>query len=197
MTYPTPVPHREALFALCDRLPDDLPWAVTASENLALRGFDVSPGDLDVTTTADGAYRIESLFSETVTRAVVPPAEAEAEFIRSHFGALSLHGTEVELMGDVEHRVGEAKPPRRTDETADGEWVPDPPVAETREFLTVEGRDVPVMPLAVEAAGYRARGDHDRAATVEARIEAADGRETDRDDAQTGSRIPAETEGER
>jgi hypothetical protein len=159
MTSRPSVPHREALVALCDRLPADCSWAVTASENLALRGFDVSPGDVDVVTDAEGAYRIEELFSEHVVRAVVPPEEAEADRIRSHFGALSLSGTEVELMGDVEHRF-------------EGEWVTDPPVAETREFLPVAGREVPVMPLSYEAYGYRARGEPDRAAAVEARLDA-------------------------
>ena len=161
MTAATSVPHRDALFALCDRLPTDLPWAVTASENLALRGFDVSPGDVDVVATADAVYRIESLFSEAVVREVVPPEEAEAETIRSHFGALSLSGTEVELMGDVEHRI-------------DGDWTPDPPVDEAREFLTVADRTVPVMSLAVEAAGYRARGETDRAAAIERRMAATE-----------------------
>ncbi|MWG34693.1 nucleotidyltransferase domain-containing protein [Halomarina oriensis] len=166
-----PVPHREALFALCDRLPADLPWAVTASENLALRGFDVSPGDIDVVSDAEGVYRIEELCSESVVRAVVPPEEAEADHIRSHFGALSLSGTEVELMGDVEHRVGETtESPPKAGETGGGEWVADPPVAEAREFLTVADREVPVMPLDVEAAGYRARGETDRARRIEARI---------------------------
>ena len=160
MITPSSVPHRDALLALCDRLPSDLPWAVTASENLALRGFDVSPGDVDVTTTAAGVYRIEDLFSDHVARDVVPPEDAEAETIRSHFGALSLHDTEVELMGDVEHRV-------------EGTWVADPPVAESREFVAVEGREVPVMPLDVEAAGYRARGEDGRADAIEARLAVA------------------------
>ncbi|MFC5971411.1 nucleotidyltransferase domain-containing protein [Halomarina salina] len=176
MTFSSSAPHRDALLALCDRLPSDLPWAVTASENLALRGFDVSPGDVDLATTADGVYRIEELFSDHVTRDVVPPEEAETETIRSHFGALSLHGTEVELMGDVEHHI-------------DGEWVADPPVAEVREFRTVEGREVPVIPLDVEAAGYRARGEPDRAAAIEARLEAARDEDAER---ATNSAVPEE-----
>jgi len=159
MTPSPSVPHREALVALCDRLPANCSWAVTASENLALRGFDVSPGDVDLITDAQSAYRIEKLFADAVVREVVPPEEAEAEHIRSHFGALSLSGTEVELMGDVDHRV-------------DGEWVADPPVAETREFLAVAGRAVPVMPLSYEAYGYRARGEPERAAVVEAHLDA-------------------------
>ena len=179
MTPATSVPHRAALFALCERVPADCPWAVTASENLALRGFDVMPGDVDVTTTAAGAHRIATLFSDRVVRDVVPPTEAETETIRSHFGALSLNGTEVELMGDVEHRAREglAPPPGAGDPVEGGEWIPDPPVGEVREFLAVEGHEVPVMPLSYEAFGYRARGEPDRAAAVEARL--ADDRATD------------------
>ena len=149
MSYPL------AVHALCDRLDaTDVPWAVTASANLALRGLPVEPGDVDVITDADGAYDIADRFSGAVVRPVVPPSEAASEHIRSHFGALSLDGTTVELMGDVEHRI-------------DGEWVAAPDVAAVRESVPLDGRSVPVMPLDFELTGYRARGDHDRASLVE------------------------------
>jgi hypothetical protein len=145
---------------------------VTASESLALRGFDLTPGDIDVVTTGEGAYRIAELFADRVVREVVPPADAEAATIRSHFGALSVQGTEVELMGDVDHRAREGvDPPAGAGAPVDGgEWVPDPPVADAREFLVVAGREVPVMPLSYEAYGYRARGEADRAEAIEARL---------------------------
>lgn len=159
MTATVPASHRAALFALCDRIPHGWPWAVTASANLALRWFDVSPGDVDVTADGETVYDVADLFSEAVVRPVRPPASEPGDRIRSHFGALELGGSEVELMGEVEHRI-------------DGEWVRDPPVAATREFLSVGDGDrrVPAMGLDYEARGYRARGEHDRAARIERRL---------------------------
>ncbi|WP_254536618.1 nucleotidyltransferase domain-containing protein [Halomarina litorea] len=154
MTYPA------AVRTLCDRLPEDLPWAITASANLALRGLPVDPGDVDVVTDAEGVHRIADCFSDAVVRPLVPPEAAGSPTIRSHFGALSLDGCEVELMGDVEHRV-------------DGEWVPAPDVGAVREFVTMGEYAVPVMPLDFEAFGYRARGDNERAALVAKHAEGA------------------------
>ena len=148
--------YRDAVLALADRLSGvDVAWAVTASANLALRGFAVEPGDVDVMTDAAGTYRLADAFPEAVVRPVVPPERAEHDDIRSHFGALELHGVEVELMGAVEHRI-------------DGEWSPAADVADRREFLEVRGRPVPVMPLAHERRAYRALGRDGRLALLEA-----------------------------
>jgi hypothetical protein len=148
--------YRDAVYVLADRLSDTaVTWAVTASANLALRGFPVEPGDVDVMTDAEGVHRIADRFSEHVVRPVLPPEEAENGAIRSYFGAIELAGTEVELMGDVEHRI-------------DGEWVPAADVGADREFLTVDGREVPVMSLDHERRGYAAIGRDERVALLDA-----------------------------
>jgi hypothetical protein len=147
--------YRDAVCGLADRLSaTEVTWAVTASANLALRGFPVEPGDVDVMTDADGIRRIAEAFSASVVRPVLPPAEAEHGNIRSYFGAIELAGTEVELMGDVEHRI-------------DGEWVPADDVATHREFLAVDGREVPVMTLDHERRGYTAIGREERVALID------------------------------
>ncbi|MDZ7700954.1 MAG: hypothetical protein U5J98_02175 [Halobacteriales archaeon] len=146
--------YREAACALADRLAEtDVTWAVTASANLALRGFDVEPGDLDVMTDAAGIERIAEAFAGDVVRPVRPPAAAENGNIRSYFGALELAGTEVELMGDVEHRV-------------DGRWERADDVASHRELLAVDGRELPAMPLDHERRAYRALGREGRVALL-------------------------------
>lgn len=90
---------QSALFSVHDRLTEtDISWAVTASANLWLQGFDLTPADLDILTDAEGVYRIESIFESHVKRPVQPPEIAGKERIRSHFGSLSLHGVEVELL---------------------------------------------------------------------------------------------------
>ena len=146
--------YRDAVLELADRLGDtEVTWAVTASANLALRGFPVDPGDVDVMTDAAGIGRIADEFAAEMARPVRPPDEAENGNIRSFFGALELHGTEVELMGDVEHRV-------------DGTWERADDVATHREFLTVAGQQVPVMTLDHERRAYRALGREGRVALL-------------------------------
>ena len=148
--------YRDAVLELVDRLADtDVTWAVTASANLALRGFDVEPGDVDVMSDAAGVHRIATVFADDVVRPVVPPSRARHGNIRSYFGSLELAGAKVELMGDVEHRI-------------DGEWVPADDVGNHREFLAVSGRRVPVMPLDHERRAYRALGRAGRVALLEA-----------------------------
>lgn len=147
--------YRAAILRLTARLDRGLAWSVTGSANLALRGLPVDPGDVDVMTTAAGAYRIADEFDEHVVRPVDPPDPDPDRRIRSHFGALRLAGVEVEVMGAVEHRV-------------DGRWVPTEDVAETREFLDVEDRRVPAMPLNHEHRGYRDLGRDERVEVIEA-----------------------------
>jgi hypothetical protein len=154
---------RATLFSFHDRLAgSDIVWAVTASANLMLQGLDVTPGDIDIVTTADGTHRIEELFSEYVVRPIQPPETAvdEKKGIRSHYGAISVDRVEVELMGDLEHRI-------------DREWIPIDDVAETRIFVERDGRDIPVMPLDHELASYRNFGDKERVALLEAQMENA------------------------
>jgi hypothetical protein len=145
---------REAARALAAGIPDDVTWAVTASGNLGLRGLPVDPGDLDVKTDEPGAYAIADAFSEAVLEPVEPPGSNDADWIRSHYGRLRLAGVDVDLVGDaLIHR--------------DGEWQATAPVASHREYVAVDGVEVPVMSLEYERDGYALRGDDERLAVVE------------------------------
>jgi hypothetical protein len=65
--------YLDAIDRLVAGLDDDVVWAVTASANLALRGFPVEPGDVDVLTDEAGARRILDGFDENATRTLTPP----------------------------------------------------------------------------------------------------------------------------
>ncbi|WP_049901760.1 nucleotidyltransferase domain-containing protein [Halococcus agarilyticus] len=144
-----------ALETLCDRLDDtEVTWAVTASTNLALRGIPVEPGDIDVMTDGPGAEVIERRLEEYVESGVARSRSVEHR-IASDFGMLDIGGVRVEIMGDVEHLV-------------DGEWVSTADIATNREFVGVDGHDVPVMALEREREGYRELGRDQRAELVDA-----------------------------
>lgn len=140
--------HLDAIDRLVAGLDDEVTWAVTASANLALRGFSVDPGDVDVLTDEAGARRILDRFNEDVSRPLTPPTSVREGNIRSHYGELTLGGVPVDVMGDVQLREPERGP---------GEWGPvvDPG---QREFITVDGREIPVMPLSYEWRCYTALG---------------------------------------
>ena len=84
-----------ALQVLSDRLAGTaIDWAIGASCSLALHGIDVDPHDVDLDTTAAGAYLIEQRCCDLVARPVQFVASPQ---IRSHWGALAIdEGSPVE-----------------------------------------------------------------------------------------------------
>ncbi len=126
----------------------DVNWVVTGSLGFALQGVPVQPNDIDLQTDKAGAYAIESLFSEVVTRRVKFSA---TERIKSHFGALQIDGIQVEIMGDIQKRG------------ADGVWeeIVDP--ARYRLMVEIDGMLVPALSLEYEYEAYLKFGRIERA----------------------------------
>lgn len=145
--------HRAALRILCERLRDaELVWAVTGSLGFALQGVPVTPHDIDVQTTAAGAYEIARRCSEYVIR---PVALATSERMQSHFGTLEIAGVQVELMGDIQKRL------------PDGSWGPPTDLPRHCRYVIFEGERLPVLSLAYEAEAYRAVGRVETAAMLQ------------------------------
>jgi hypothetical protein len=140
--------YRDAIETLAAEV-DDVPWALTGSASFALQGVPVEPDDVDVQTTAPGAYAIAETFEN---RVVDPVSHSATDRITSYFGALELHGLRVEIMGAVQKR----RPP-------DGTWEPPVNVETHRTFVELDGRSVPVLSLAYEADAYERLGRHERA----------------------------------
>jgi len=118
-------------------------WAVTGSLALALQGVPVEVHDVDPLTDEAGAYEIERRLFEFVTCRVRFSAE---EHIRSHFGALTIDGVKVEIIGDVETR--------RADESWEGGWD----LARYKRVVEIEGMHIPVLSLECEYEAYRRLG---------------------------------------
>ncbi|MFC4540883.1 nucleotidyltransferase domain-containing protein [Halosolutus amylolyticus] len=145
--------YLDALETLATALDDrDVTWALTGSTSFALQGVPLSPDDIDVQTTEDGAYAIEDAFSE---RVVDPVSVSESERIRSHFGAIDLDGVRVEIMGAVQKRRD------------DGTWDPPVDVTDHRTIVDTGRVRVPVLSLDYEATAYERLGRSERAALLE------------------------------
>jgi len=114
-------------------------WVVTGSVGFALRGMSVVPNDIDIQTDEAGAYEIERVFSEFVTKKV---AFSSAERIRSHFGELTIDGIKVQITGDVQKRLD------------DGTWEPPPDLNRHKEFVEIGGMRVPVLSMEYEYQAY-------------------------------------------
>ena len=113
---------------------------------VALHGVRVPVNDLDLEMDARGTYCFQELFAAYATR---PVSLSESDLYRSHFGRFELHGTTVEVMGDMQRREGEA-------------WVPTMALTET----VVELDEVPIHVswLEEETLAYIRRGRLQRAA---------------------------------
>lgn len=147
---------RDAVKTLAAALDDGVTWALTGSTSFALQGVPLTPNDVDVQTTEDGAYEIERRFASQV---VEPVSFDESASIRSHFGALEQNGLRVEIMGDVRKR------------RADGTWEPPIELASHREFVTVDGVRVPILSLEYEADAYETLGRTERAALLREHVD--------------------------
>jgi hypothetical protein len=73
-------------------------WAVDGSMALALQGVDLEPGDIDILTDREGAYKIQELLTKYAIR---PVSYGETNKYRSHFGIFSIDGVKIDVMGDM------------------------------------------------------------------------------------------------
>lgn len=138
---------REVLRQVVSRLEaEGIPYRVVGGTSVALHGIPVHVKDLDLETTAAGAYQIAALFEEYLVR---PVAFSESPIYRSHFGQFRIDGVLLEIMGDLERREGQG-------------WVPTTNVTETT--VLFEGMLVRVPWLEEETLAYIRRGRLDRAA---------------------------------
>ena len=138
----------------------DIDWAVTGSCGFAVHGVPIEPNDIDIQTDKAGAYRVQELFAESVTR---PVRLCTSVNIRSHLGALRLEGVQVEIMGDVQKRCG------------DGTWEAPVNVGRHKQLIEVEGVQVPVLSLEYEREAYSLLGRSDKVRLLELHLRGVTG----------------------
>lgn len=141
--------HLNVLKKIYSQLKDkNINWVVTGSLGFALQGVPVEPNDIDIQTDREGAYEIERIFSEFVSKKV---KFSSAERIRSHFGELIIDGIKVEIMGDIQKRL------------EDGNWEEPVNLERYKRFVEVEGMKIPVLSLEYEYQAYLKLGRIEKA----------------------------------
>jgi hypothetical protein len=144
--------HQSALKTILATLSGhDILWAFTGSTSFALQGMPLTPSDIDVQTDQPGAYEVERLLQDFVTR---PVKFSSTGTIRSHFGELTINGVKVEIIGDVQHHL-----PDRT-------WSPPPDLRQAIHFVEWAGLTLPVLSLEHEEDAYQKLGRPNRASQI-------------------------------
>ena len=139
-----PEQHTKVLSFLIKTIspPEDL-WALTGSAALRLQGVDIPVNDLDVQTDDRLVFLLEERFAGFMK---VPVHLWETEHTVSYHGQAEIQGLQVELLGDVRHRL------------PDGTWTPPPDVESLRVWVSWNHLMIPVLPLAHEALAYEKMG---------------------------------------
>jgi hypothetical protein len=147
-----PLTHRHAVLAICDALAGiDEPWAITGSVSHRLQGVHVTPHDIDIQTTSEGARQV---FARLGSEVRVPLAELSSEFMRSVLGSFTLGGIIVEVMGDIQKK------------SPDGDWEAPTDIVRHRTVVLLAGHRVPVLNLEYEAEAYERIGRHERSSLL-------------------------------
>ena len=129
----------------------DIDWVVTGSLALALQGVPVEVRDIDIHTDEQGAYGIESLFSDYVQDRVAP---SYTQDVRSYHGKLVIDGIEVEIIGDIQKRC------------EDGTWEDLAAIEHHKRVVAVVGMAIPVFSLEYEYQAYLRLGREKRAQVI-------------------------------
>jgi hypothetical protein len=141
--------YLKVLKEIVNRLEDKpIIWVLTGSLGMALQGVPIQVHDIDIQTDKDGAYEIERCFAEYV---VEPVRYSESERICSHFGVLEIDDIKVEIMGNIQKRLG------------DWGWEKPVKVEHYRRWVEVGGMRVPVLSLEYEYQAYRRLGRDEKA----------------------------------
>lgn len=132
-----------------DRKPID--WAVTGSLGLVLHGMQLEIHDIDIQTDKEGAYEIERRLVNHLVKIVHFRA---SERIRSHFGVFEINGIRVELMGDMQHLIGDQK------------WEEPVKVETCRDWVEYDDMQIPVVTLEHEVKAYQLYGRIEKAEMI-------------------------------
>jgi len=138
-------------------------WVLTGSLSFALQGIALQPHDIDLQSDEAGAYEIERRFSEFVVRKVT---FSTAEKIRSHLGALSIDGIQVEVMGDISKRLD------------DGTWEEPVNLTRHKRIIIVEDMHIPILSLEYEYHAYLKLGRIEKAQILKQALQGRKGKHT-------------------
>lgn len=117
----------------------DEQWVVAGSMSLALQGVNVSPSDIDVVTTKDGAFKINDLLKQWEAKSVEFGC---TEQYKSYYGKFKIQDISIDVMGALK-------------EKRNGKWISLSSRLSSPKIVTIAGRDLPVTPLKHQLESYK------------------------------------------
>ncbi len=147
-----PEQHTAVLtFLLKESPPAKYPWALTGSAGLRLQGLDLSVNDLDLQTDAGTVFLLEKKLSPFMKS---PVHLWETEHTLSYHGQAEIQGLQVELMGDIRHRL------------ADQTWSESLEIGSVLVWVEWHDLEVPVLSVEHEALAYEKMGRTQKAGLI-------------------------------
>lgn len=149
-----PVRYEDALSELCRRA-NDIDWWLTGSAAVAVRGGQVSPGDIDVVCSVDAARQLGDIFADFLVEPVAPAINGYDGWVSEYWGR-AFYGARIEWAGGVRAHV-------------DDDAVADfgPTAAKQLETVRWRNWDIRVPPLALQRDVSARRGLTDRVAVID------------------------------
>jgi hypothetical protein len=112
---------------------------IVGSTSLALQGIPIRPKDIDILTTKGGAYAINAQLREYESR---PVRLWKSRLFQSHLGDFKVRGVKVQVMGDLEVRIG-------------NRWVNRTSRLRNPQTIRLGGHLLPVTPLRKQLESYK------------------------------------------
>jgi hypothetical protein len=151
-TLELPEQHTAVLTFLLAELPlAEHLWALTGSAGLRLQGMDIPVNDLDLQTDAATVFLLEKKLSQYMKTSV---HLWETEHTLSYHGQAEIQGLQVELLGDVRHRL------------ADQTWSESLVIGSLLVRVEWHEYEVPVLSLEHEAQAYEKMGRKEKAGLI-------------------------------
>ena len=133
--------HENTVVNIARRLSNsNVPYCFIKSSSLALQRLPVSPNDIDILTTAEGAYDLQRALQQRGNLVKEVQYSTDGMF-GSYFGKLNLNGVQVEIIGEF------------TEKHSKG-WKSNKKVLEERVFVDKNGCLIPVSRLEHERQSY-------------------------------------------
>jgi len=144
--------HGEALNVLVKKLKGKgVNWVLIGSTNLAVQGVDVKENDIDILTDKQGALRIGKLLKDFVIQQV---AYSKSERFSSYHGKFSIHGVEVDVMGELVNTL------------PSGDLWSETKAFSEKRIIALAGMHLPVISLEKEFHAYTKLGRIEKARKI-------------------------------
>jgi hypothetical protein len=131
----------------------DARWAIMGSANLAIRGADIQPSDIDIITTSEAADKLASSIGDI---AHLNFTLSGSETIQSYYGTTKVSGISIDIMADVKIF------------TKHGTWQRLDAWNKSIEYIPTETGLLPLTTLAFERNVYLLLGNIDRVQKIDA-----------------------------